>query len=497
MPTPCHCQWIPPVTLGLAACLGVTCANRSNEPAAGGVAATATLVLFLDDDASFATADLRRNHLGPLRDLADELGIALEVRSVQDGAPAQVRITPLILFENHLGRSIYQGRYANIDRVRHFVRTARMIPQSDTPQTRTSIPVWRTGRATVVTPLKITALGGEVPDGFDQTGFVRESRQAIAAGMDRFEARKEVSLGRSDRLFYLDFHPHLAAGVLFLSLEMYSQFNCHDPIYSGVDDPIIGPWEDRAEIFAEAAGLLEQELLRQMASSGRGDAFAPVPSGVPLADWNALGLGLPAAPPDAGRRRGPSPDIDVPRDWTIALAATNGPAVHLRFPPPIDNMTGEVPTLDARLTLGPNVTGLFRVDVADLTMGDGLLDAVIQGAEMLDTASYPIATFRLDSIEGDLDTLRFGELTLATMLGTFHMIGRNIPLSVRTTFEPVIDAQGRPRLLVTADWTLRLREPFGLNGPPDSPYPANDTLLFRCHITLRPSESDPGKENNP
>ena len=86
------------------------------------------------------------------------------------------------------------------------------------------------------------------------------------------------------------------------------------------------------------------------------------------------------------------------------------------------------------------------------------------------------------------------------MLGTFHMIGRNIPLSVRTTFEPVIDDRGRPRLLLTADWTIRLGEPFGLDGPPDGPYPANDTLLFRCHITMRPRETVPanqGKEKNP
>lgn len=478
----------------------VGCASRPSEPAADGVAPRAALVVFLDDGDSFATADLRRDWLGPLRELADELGIALEVRSVRDGAPGQVRITPLILFENHLGRSIYQGRYTNIDRVRHFVRTARIFPQSDTPQTRTSIPAWRTGRATVVTPLKITALGGEVPDGFDQAGFVRESRQAIVTGMDRFETRPEVSLGRSDRLFYLDFHPHLAAGILFLSCEMYSQFNCHDPIYSALDDPIIGPWEERAGIFAEAAGVLQQELLRQMDSSVRGDAFAPVRVDVPLVEWNALGLGLPPAPPDARRRRAPSPGIDVPRDWTIADIATDGPAVHFRFPPPLDNMTGEVPTLDAWLTLGPIVTGLFSVNVADLTMGDELLDATIHGAEMLDAARHPVATFRLDSIDGDLDTLRFGDLTLGSMLGTFHMIGRNIPLSVRTTFEPVIDDRGRPRLLLTADWTIRLGEPFGLDGPPDGPYPANDTLLFRCHITMRPRETVPanqGKEKNP
>ena len=103
----------------------------------------------------------------------------------------------------------------------------------------------------------------------------------------------------------------------------------------------------------------------------------------------------------------------------------------------------------------------------------------------------------MNSIEGDLKTLRFGEITLATMLGTFHMVGRTIPLSVRTTLEPVIDGRGHPRLLLTADWTLRLGEPFGLEGPPDGPSPANDTLLFRCHITLRPVDSVPGKEKNP
>ena len=477
--------------------MSVACANGGNETAADGVAPGATLVLFLDDGDSFATADLRRDHLDGLRNLAGELGIELDVRSVQDGAPAQVRITPLIVFENHLGRSIYQGRYTNIDRIRHFVRTARMIPQSDAAQTRESIPAWRSGRATVVTPLKITALGGEIPDGFDQAGFVRESRQAIAAGMDRFETRPRVSLGRSDRLFYLDFHPYLAAGVLFLSFEMYSQFNCHDPIYSALDDPIIGPWEDRAILFAEAAGVLERELFRQMESSVRGDAFAPVGNDVALTDWHALGLGLPAPPPDTARQGAPSHAVDVPREWTVTLGATDVPAVHFRFPPPIDNMTGEVPTLDARLTLGPLVAGLFSVDVADLTMGDGLLDATIRGAEVLDAARHPVASFRVDSIEGDLDSLRFGELTRATMLGTFHMVGRNIPLRVRTTFEPVIDGGGDARLLLTADWTLRLREPFGLEGPPDGPSPASDTLLFRCHITMRPVESVPGKEKNP
>ena len=477
-----HSPTLVLATLGL-----IGCAHGPGGPAE-------TLVVFLGDDSSFATTDLRRNHLGEIEAVAAELQVPVVMRTLDDGAPPDVRITPLMVYQNRLGRSIYQGRYADTDRLRHFVRTSRFVPQSDSAQTRRSIPAWTAGRSTIATPLKITSLGGEVPPGFEQAAFERESGNAIAAGMQRFEIRSDVTIGRSDRMFYLDFHPYVAGGMLFLSCEMYSQFNCHEPIYSALDEPIIGPWEQRAEIFAEAGALLEKELIRQMTASPRGDAFAPIASEIAVADWADLGLELPEA-------AGPAltdvrvTDAEVPVRWVIDRAASVDPAVLFRFAPPMDNMTGEVETLDAHLSLSPDAGGVFTLEVAALTMGNELLDEAIQSSLVLDVATHPTSSFRVEAIDGDSDEpLRFGELRQATMRGVFDMKGISIPLDVRTTLEPVLDGQGQPRLILTADWALRLMQPFNLQGP-DGPYPANDTILLRCRITMRPDHTE--KEATP
>ncbi|MEL6986048.1 MAG: hypothetical protein AAFO29_26700, partial [Actinomycetota bacterium] len=65
-------------------------------------------------------------------------------------------ITPLVAYQNHRGRSIYQGRYATLDRVKNFVRTSRFLPQGDEPLVRGGLPVWDLGQAKVGTPVKVT-----------------------------------------------------------------------------------------------------------------------------------------------------------------------------------------------------------------------------------------------------------------------------------------------------------------------------------------------------
>jgi len=57
----------------------------------------------------------------------------------------------------------------------------------------------------------------------------------------------------------------------------------------------------------------------------------------------------------------------------------------------------------------------------------------------------------------------------------------------------VLDDNAEPRLQMTADWSIRIGDPFGMIGP-DGPMPARDTVLFTCHITLRPAGRDPEKQ---
>ena len=105
-----------------------------------------TLIIFLGADDAYPTAGLRAL-LDDYRALGEELDVDLQLRTLDGGAPAQIVITPLVVFQNHRGRSIYQGRYDTLDRVRNFVRTSRVIPQSKQRLDRRDTLLWSEGRA--------------------------------------------------------------------------------------------------------------------------------------------------------------------------------------------------------------------------------------------------------------------------------------------------------------------------------------------------------------
>lgn len=44
-----------------------------------------------------------------LRKIAEDMGVGVHVADARKGAPMDVAITPLIVYQNHRGRSIYQG----------------------------------------------------------------------------------------------------------------------------------------------------------------------------------------------------------------------------------------------------------------------------------------------------------------------------------------------------------------------------------------------------
>ncbi len=454
-----------------------------------------TLIIFLGADDAYPTADLR-GLLDDYRALARELDVDLQLRTIEDGAPAQIVITPLVVFQNHRGRSIYQGRYDTLDRVRNFVRTSRVIPQSKQRLDRRDMLLWSAGRTRVCAPVKLTALAGRLPGDLDKARFEAESPAAIAAGMKRVELRRSFDLGRGDRSFYLDVHPYYDDGLLFLSCEIYSQFNCHTPIYSGLDEPIIGFWEDRAALLGDAGRLFEQEIVRLMSAAPSRDAFTPVPSELPVVTWSKLGLDLPEPRLVAGAAAdAAAPELSVPTKWVVD--DTHPASVIFRFAPPLEGYAGEAQTLAGELDLGEGTLSdsraTFRVPVSSITMGEELLDKDLQTHKFLHAEAHHLSTFTLTSMASDQDHLHFGEQTVATMSGRFQMKGHSIPIDVRTAFEPVLDDNAEPLLQMTADWSIRIGDPFDMIGP-DGPMPARDTVQFTCHITLRPAGRDTEKQ---
>ncbi len=145
------------------------------------------------------------------------MGIGLRVIDARQGAPREVAITPLIIFQNYRGRSIYQGRFNTMDRIRNFLRTSRYVSQGNKLLTRTHIPVWEKGRATIWAPVKVAGVSGTVPKNYYFKKFEAEARKSIAKGFHNFRFVKTVELQRSDRGFYMDFYPWLSNDGTLLS----------------------------------------------------------------------------------------------------------------------------------------------------------------------------------------------------------------------------------------------------------------------------------------
>ncbi|MFQ5496064.1 MAG: YceI family protein [Phycisphaerae bacterium] len=474
-------------------CLWVLVLSPVSHGAVPGAKSEQLLVFVAPVQASALAASFQREHLPAIEKLAARMGVPLRVMDIRDGAPPEVTITPLIVLQNRLGRSIYQGRYTSLDRIRNFIRTSSVVVQGSATLVRKEIAVWRTGRAVVASPIKVAPLSGTRPDRYDERAFVKEARAAITRGFSRFRFEKEIRLRRGDRLFYMDLNPWLSQdGTLFLSAVLFSQFHCKRPVFEQGGEAIRGPWARRGKLFQRAASVLEKAVMEQLRSSPWGGGFDPVTSATPPKSWTALGLSLPAAAKTAGRgAAGPA----LGGRWCVEPAGKDAPPrLVFRFPPPLDQYSGEVTRVSGEIRVPANgslreAAGSFKADPKSVTMGDPDLDHALQTASyFLETQTHPTSSFVIKSIETDGGPLAYGDLTTVTMRGTFTMKGVSIPLVVRTMFEPVVHEDGVPRLLLRGGFEIPL-PPFKIDGPdpPEDGSNAHERLMFDFSLTLRPT----------
>ena len=448
------------------------------------------LLVFVQSGASPLQESFREEHLPAIRGLGEELGVPIEVVDLAEArqAPPGVAITPLLIFQDWRGRSTYQGRYATPDRIRNFLRTARAMPQGEAPLVREGLPAAAMGRATVAVPLKITEPTGPgaMPLGGDEAA-------AVAAGLGGFELRGRVELGRADRLWYANFYPYAGAGAdageggYAVSAELYSQFHCHEPVWTSFDTPAEAATLDAA--LGLAAAAVGDELRRQLAGSELGDGFDPVPASFPEASWEAMGLGLPERP--AGSTAADARGVELVTSWEVVADPEAGPAVQFAFPAPLDAYAGEATEVGGSLTLASvdTLTGLrgqVTVKPESVTMGEDDLDDWIHTG-VLNAGEHPEASFEIESVEASGDaSLAFGRPTPLTLTGTFTMKGTPVPLSVPVQVEAFVAEDGTPRLRMDGSWELGIAEPFGIDGPPGDEDAAS-RLRFSCRLIYAPA----------
>ncbi len=456
------------------------------------------LVVFVSSGDSSVARSFRDEDLAAIRKIAEQEHAELVVHDVRRGAPEEITFTPTIVFIGTTGRAVYRGRYTTVERIRRFIRTARVFPADKQPVIRRDLPVMTLGRARVAASIKIAPLTGSIPDGFDQTAFVRRMRASLLAGFRRLKRQDTVSLRTTDRLFYMDVYPWRGDdGTLFLSLALYSPFHCEMPVYRQEGEKLRGPWRDRNRLFREAGRRLEDALLETIRSPAHGDGFDPIDTDVPVRSWKELGLDLPTEKHAPQTRRKPDADdlAALPRSWRLEEQDPQSAALRFRFPAPLDAYFGEVLRVRGTIRLGTGgslsqTNGSFEADPASVTTGEPDLDAALRGTSFLDTDRFPVSSFVFETVQPD-DPQRtrivFGEVVPATMVGRFTLKGTTIPLRSPATWEAAIGGDGQPVLWIRGRFRIRLT-PFAIQGP-DGPAPANDTLLFSYTFRLVPNEA--------
>lgn len=428
-----------------------------------------SLVLFTQEGDEALSIPLREQ----LRAYAQTNNMTFIQKDASEGVPSSITATPALVFQSPRGRALFGGRITEWSAIQNFIRTARsrsVPPEAATPGT---LLARQEGRQTVGFPLKWTDWQGQQPPGNWKDDLMTELEQLLKA-----PPSDAATLLPTDRRFYLDVHPYGTGDSVFLSLAVFSQFDCIHPIYENFGAPLKGTTAEKPALLAAAASQLKTVIQQRWADTGAGDALFPLAASVPVRNYETLGLRLPEMPASAeGEASLTSASVkDLQWNNPTALGADQ-PLLQFNFPSPLERYAGEVPALKGQLAYrGGAISGEFIAKLKTLTMGMAELDAKVL-KQYLNVRRYSEARF---SFAPQAVTLSWDQDNSMPITGQLEFLGQEIPLTVATTLRPTSDNQG---VSVDVEFELNIARPFGLPGP-DGPTYAKEHLQFRMAFQM-------------
>ena len=456
------------------------------------LASNGELLLFHNGSSEPVNLDFVKKYAPQIEEMAKSQGITTKLVAIENEAPELVRFTPAIVYQNHLGRSLYIGRYHYVDKIKTFMRTVKRFPQKDVVNEKHDVMVWSYEQSTIVTPVKITPLTGKVPADFDQKAFKKEALAALDEGMKNYRFMEEFDARRTHRLMYAAFYPHRSKdGKIYISMEVYSQFNCVDPVYKQFKEPVSGSFKKWEKVFAQAGAQVEEQIIAQLNNTERGDGLQPMGRNIQTRSFEDMGFPLPPAP--AGASNQAAVDMKMPQKWIMdGPIAADVPLINFNFPAPLDYYAGEITQMNGQLILGKDAQisssiASFAARLESMTMGDENLDLHVN--EMISLLKYPKSSFTFNSISVvDQPQLIFGTMTQFVVDGMLDFKGLEVPVTVTSQIEPILNEAGQPRLQVYAFFKMPLKEHWDIDGP-DGPEEASNFLDFNINFLMQPSET--------
>ena len=428
-----------------------------------------SLVLFTQPGDEVLSAGLKKK----LKAFARENQANFIELDAREGAPACITATPALLFQSPQGRTLFGGKLTEWSAIENFIRAARSRAVAPEAAPAGPILVRREGRQSIGFPLKWTGWQGETPASGWQAAFLPALEKSLGA-------RSEWAAGffPTDRRFYLDIHPYAQGDSVFLSLAVFSQFDCIHPIFDNFGQPLVGTIAERGVLLNRAASVFAQAVQERLEDIPAGDALFALPENTSLARFEERGLRIPQET-KAAAQPFPAPHSEpLSGQWSRPQALGEGqPLLQFNFPSPLERYAGEVRQLSGNLTYEEGqLSGEFVAGLQSLTMGMAELDAKVL-KQYLKVRRYATATF---SFKGQALDIHWDQDNRARIAGSFHFLGENVPL--------IVDAQLQPRsadgaIEVQVQFELNIARPFGLPGP-DGPPAARERLQFSLQFQM-------------
>jgi polyisoprenoid-binding protein YceI len=426
-----------------------------------------------------------------LRAYCLERGITILERTITEGLPTEITTTPAVIFQNPKGRSIYSARYTSFSTVVNFIRNCRFFPaETSVNDCKSNVLFLKNGRSTIIAPIKITELTStNLPKNFDQNTFkeaataaiLRGGKNALNDGKKFQMATSDLCKSKTDRAFYMDFHPYRNAdSMYFLTVELYSQYSCIDPIFTNKGEAFTG--KDIMPLFEKAAKTLELEIMNAVNNSQIGDAVSFVSDKIAVKSWEELSLTLPK---EIKKATAINSNIDIPKNWQYAGALDKEtPVLQFRFQPPLNRYVGEVKTMKGSLKMSDAKTikeAYFEATMNSLTMGDEDFDHKVL-EKYIKVQRYPDAKFSFKNVVLPKN-LKVGEVVELPIKGNFIFMKKEKELTVNAKFTPVLDDNGKPQMEISVQFSLNITDGYGIQGP-DGPEEARKNMAFFMNFKL-------------
>jgi len=390
------------------------------------------------------------------------------IKTPIEEVPQLVTATPAIIFSNEKGWSIYGGQINQYRSINSFIKQSisrPIIPRSIPLET--PILVHSKGRQKIGLKIKLTTWN----EPQISENWKPKLEELIRKEWNASESKS--AFYPTDRKFYLDIHPYKKRDSVYLSMAIFSQFDCINPIFNNFANPLVGIYAQSDNLISKVVALALRKIEELSNDRSLGIGLSPVPLASKSKPYSMETKVEPTSTISTGKI-----EEELVGTWNkINTVSDQEPMIQFNFPQPLERYSGNINKMSGNLEISnENISGKFIANLKSLVMGSKSLNKKVF-KDYLKISKFSEASFKFENAKTDLI---WNQQSSAEIIGVFEMLGKEIPLITKCQFTP---NEAKELINITVEFRVNIKEVFELPGP-DGPKEASENIDFFMQFKL-------------